>query len=60
MEITLNYPELGEKHKNVLVKYSKKARYVRVSIDAKSQVKIIIPKRGNINQARKFFESKFG
>ena len=58
MEITLNYPELGEKHKNVLVKYSKKARYVRVSIDAKSQVKIIIPKRGNINQARKFFESK--
>lgn len=58
METTLYYPELSDRHKNVLVKYSKKAKYFRVSINAKSQVKITIPKRGNIDHARKFFESK--
>jgi predicted metal-dependent hydrolase len=60
IDTILHYPELGEKHKEVLVKHSKKARYVRVSIDAKSQVKITVPKRGNIEQAKKFFESKLG
>jgi len=58
MEIALHYPELGESYKKVLVRYSKKAKYVRVAIDSKSQVKIIIPKKGNISQAQKFFESK--
>jgi predicted metal-dependent hydrolase len=60
MDSIISYPQLGEKYQNVAVKHSKKARYIRISIDSIPQVKITVPKRANVVQAKKFFESRMG
>jgi hypothetical protein len=57
-EIKHRYGELGERSAEVIFKRSLKAKYIRININAKLKVKVIIPKRARIEEARKFFETK--
>lgn len=57
-EIKYRYNELGEKSAIVIFKKSPKAKYIRININDKLQVRVIIPKRARIDQAQKFFETK--
>jgi predicted metal-dependent hydrolase len=57
-EIKYRYDELGEKSAEVIFKRSLKAKYIRININAKLKVRVIIPKRARIEEARKFFETK--
>ena len=58
LEVKYRYKQLGEKSSEVIFRKSLRARYIRISVNSRLQVKITVPQKVKFEAATKFFESK--